>query len=432
MVMVILVIAAVLSMMGAWLLPVFFDLHRAAHVHLAFALGVMPLIMGAMTHFVPVLTRSRAAPRSVEGFAALAWIGGALIVVFFIFTLPEVFRITAAFLGLSASIGLAVWQARRALAALGGAHPGLRWYLAALACLGASLLAVLAMSVWPQQMLALKRLHLHLNLFGFVGLSAVGTMQVLLPTAAGHPDPQVATRLRADLPAALERHGADRAWCRLVAASVLAWVVIVDDSIEPFDACLAYALPHRDFSSTWRGAIVDSGTRWIFHCARDWGAYMAQAGSTPSGVAHLFVFSFLFPLVSGAAGQLFPLWLRPGHQTKWHERARRRLTFAASTRAATVPHCWPAGDSGFQMGELDRPCRSTSICLGDSQFAARDTTELSPKLIVINFIRCYAFSLPDQCIHPAISAARCYDVQPQPQIGSTEKQRGRVSEYCRK
>ena len=51
------------------------------------------------------------------------------------------------------------------------------------------------------------------------------------------------------------------------------------------------------------------------------------------GVAHLFVFSFLFPLVSGAAGHLLPLWLKPGHQTEWHERARSRLTFAAGMRA---------------------------------------------------------------------------------------------------
>jgi hypothetical protein len=45
------------------------------------------------------------------------------------------------------------------------------------------------------------------------------------------------------------------------------------------------------------------------------------------------VFSFLFPLVSGAAGQLLPLWLKPGQQTAWHERARLRLTYASGLRA---------------------------------------------------------------------------------------------------
>ena len=46
MVLVFLVIAAILAMMGAWLLPVVSDLPPAAHIHMAFALGVMPLIMG--------------------------------------------------------------------------------------------------------------------------------------------------------------------------------------------------------------------------------------------------------------------------------------------------------------------------------------------------------------------------------------------------
>jgi hypothetical protein len=332
MVLVFLVMMSVMAMVGAWLLPIVSDLHRAAHVHLAFALGVMPLIMGAMTHFVPVLTRTRAAPRGVEGFAALAWLGGALIVAFFIFTLSEVFRSAAAFLCLSAVVGLAVWQARRAKAALGGAHPSLRWYLAALACLGVSLLAVLAMAVWPQQMLALKRLHLHLNLFGFVGLSAVGTMQVLLPTAAGHPDPQVATRLRADLPAALGgtafiAFGA--AWLPLLSwLGLLLWLIPLNHLVRVWLAryraeifCLHGAVPLLAVALTGFSIALVAG-----------GAHGA-GWLDSTGVAHLFVFSFLFPLVSGAAGQLLPLWFRPGRQTEWHEYARQRLTFAAGARA---------------------------------------------------------------------------------------------------
>ena len=333
MVLVFLVIAAILAMVGAWLLPVVSDLHRAAHVHLAFALGVMPLIMGAMTHFVPVLTRTRAAPRGVAGFAVLAWVGGALIVAFFIFTLPAAFRSAAAVLGLTAAIGLAICQARRARAALGGAHPGVRWYLAALACLGASLLAVLAMAVWPQQMLALKRLHLHLNLFGFVALSAVGTLQVLLPTAAGHPDPQAATRLRADLPAALGGAALialGAAWLPLLSwLGLLLWLIPLSHVMRAWLARYRAAIFRR------HGAVplLAAALAGFFLALAAGGAHGAGwVGST--GVAHLFVFSFLFPLVSGAAGQLLPLWLRPGRQTEWHERARLRLTFAAGIRAA--------------------------------------------------------------------------------------------------
>lgn len=333
MILVFLVLMALLGMAGAWLLPLVADVHRAAHVHLAFALGVMPLIMGAMTHFVPVLTRTRAAPRAVEGYAALAWIGGAMIVAYFIFSLQEIVRSAAALVALSACIGLVAWQVLRAREALGSPHPGVRWYMAALLCLAAGLLAVLAMAVWPQQFLALKRLHLHLNLFGFVGLTAIGTLQVLLPTAAGHPDPHAAQRLRADLRAALSGS--------LLIALGAAWL--------PLLSWLGLAL--------WLVPLVRLLSAWLSHfrvdifCRHGASPLLATAlaGFTISlvaggahgagwldstGVAHLFVFAFLFPLVSGAAGQLLPLWLKPGPQTDWHARARQRLTFASGLRAA--------------------------------------------------------------------------------------------------
>jgi len=332
MVMVLLVVIAVIGMLGAWLLPFTGDWHRAAHIHLAFALGVMPLIMGAMTHFVPVLTRTRAAPRSVEGYAALAWVGGILIAAFFIFSLPDMFRSAAALLALVATVGLAAWQLLRAGDALGGAHPGLRWYVAALVCLSASLLAVLAMSVWPQQFLALKRLHLHLNLFGFVGLTAIGTLQVLLPTAAGHPDPQVANRLRADLHFAflgsvLIAGGA--AWLPLLAwFGLLSWMIPLGRLLH------CWLVRYRAEIFRRHGAVpLLAAALAGFFIALVAGGGHALGWLDPAGVAHLFVFSFLLPLMSGAAGQLLPLWLRPGQQTEWHGRARLRLTFASGTRA---------------------------------------------------------------------------------------------------
>ena len=38
-----------------------------------------------------------------------------------------------------------------------------------------------------------------------------------------------------------------------------------------------------------------------------------------------FVIAFLLPLVSGAAAQLLPTWLRPGAQSAWHHDLRTRL-----------------------------------------------------------------------------------------------------------
>jgi hypothetical protein len=328
-----LVLAAVLGMAGAWLLPLLTDLHRAAHVHLAFALGVMPLIMGAMTHFIPVLTRTRAAPRAVEGYAALAWLGGALVVAFFILVLPGGVRTAAALLALAASGGLGAWQLLRAREALGGAHPGWRWYLAALACLGASLLAVLAIDTWPQQTLALKRLHLHLNLFGFIGLTAIGTLQVLLPTAAGRPDPQAKHRLLADLPAALGG--------TLLIALGAAWLpplswLGLSLWLLPLGRLLrAWLARYRGEMFQRHGATPLLAAALAGYCLALVAGGLHGAGwLDATGVAHLYVFSFLFPLVSGAAGQLLPLWLKPGLQSEWHGGARLHLTFAAGTRAA--------------------------------------------------------------------------------------------------
>ncbi|PWB58834.1 MAG: hypothetical protein C3F18_01730, partial [Nitrosomonadales bacterium] len=145
MLLVLMVMAAILAMAGAMVLPLLTDLHRAAHIHLVFALGVMPLIMGAMIHFVPVLTRSGMAARQVELLAGLAWQAGLLAAAFFAFSLPESVRLFAASLALLAVARLAGWQWMRARAALGSPHPGVYWYLAALLCLAMGLLAVAAM-----------------------------------------------------------------------------------------------------------------------------------------------------------------------------------------------------------------------------------------------------------------------------------------------
>lgn len=335
MILALLVLAALVAMAGAMVLPLVADLQRAAHVHLAFALGVMPLIMGAMMHFVPVLTRSRGAERRVEALALVAWLGGALILAFFVHSLPTVVRGLAAALGLGAASGLAAWQYRRGRAALGGSHPGLRWYLAALACLGASLLAVLAMSLWPQHFLALKRLHLHLNLLGFVGLTAVGTLQVLLPTAAGRPDPDAASRLRADLPAAL-------AGTLLIASGAawlpfLSWLGLALWLIPVGRMALAWIKRYRGEILAWHGAVPLLATALAgFTLALAAGAAHGAGWIDSTGLAHCYVYAFLFPLVSGAAGQLLPLWLKPGRQAPWHELARRRLTYAGAVRAALL------------------------------------------------------------------------------------------------
>ena len=47
--------------------------------------------------------------------------------------------------------------------------------------------------------LSLRLLHLHLNTLGFIGLTAIGTLQVLMPTILAGPDGEASARLRDDL-----------------------------------------------------------------------------------------------------------------------------------------------------------------------------------------------------------------------------------------
>jgi hypothetical protein len=327
-----LVISAILAMAGALLLPLVTDLHRAAHVHLVFALGVMPLIVAAMTHFVPVLTRTGAAARQVKLLAALAWQAGVLAAAFFAFSLPESVRLFAALLALLAAARLAGWQWMRAKAALGSPHPGVLWYLAALVCLMLSLLAVAAMEMWPAQYLAFKRLHLHLNLFGFVGLTAIGTLQVLLPTAAGQPDPGASVRLRSDLPLALagvSLIGLGAAWL-----PPLAWLGLALWLLPLLRLGYSWGQRFRATIFSWHGSPPLLAAAGFGYFAALLAGGLHGAGWMDSASAgHLLAFAFLFPLVSGAAGHLLPLWLRPGRQTEWHDIARQRLSYGGGVRA---------------------------------------------------------------------------------------------------
>lgn len=325
-----LVLVAVASFAGAVALPLLHPLPPAAHVHLALAAGVMPLILGAMTHFVPVLTRSAAPHGGVRLIPPLALAAGAL--AFYSFTASNQAYYFAALAALAAAMAFSVWIARRAAVILGKPHPCLYWYLAAIACLILALAAVAAMALWPEQRLALKRLHLHLNTLGFIGLTAVATLQVLLPTVAGRPDPQAAARLRQDLKWALGG--------TLLVAIGAAW-------LKPL-AWLGAAL--------WAAPLVRLGKAWLalyfleirqshgaapslaaalagFAAALLFGALHGSGILSTTDTAHAFILAFLFPLVTGAVSQLLPTWARPGPQTAWHARTRQRLGAGGGIRA---------------------------------------------------------------------------------------------------
>jgi len=323
---------------------------RAAAAHIAFAIGVMPLIFAAMMHFVPVLTRSRAPEGAMRRMPLAFLAAGALAACAFLHPVWFTPLVHAgAGLAFLAALVMAVWIARRGRAALGAPHPGLYWYLAAALCLLLALAAALAIPALPAQRVALRHFHLHLNTLGFIGLTALGTLAVLLPTAAGRPDPQAARWLRRMLLPAF-------AGVLLTAIGAAAWTPAAYPGVLLLFAPAAY------LGVTWARrfhqeivclhgaapslALALMGLLGMLVISVLHGAADLDGGDAIAG----FLLAFLLPLVTGAASQLLPLWLKPGAQTDWHRHARARLGRYAVLRGQTfviagwlVALGWPHG-----------------------------------------------------------------------------------------
>lgn len=327
-----LAVAALLSLATAGVLLIAGRAVPQPAAHLAFALGVMPLILAAMGYFVPVLTRSGAAGAAAWWPPLLAWMAGALAVFAFAGDFsPALLSLAAAF-GALAALALGLWTLGRARRMFGPRHRGLDWYLAALAFLLLALLAVLLMPLLPAQRNALRLFHLHANLLGFVGLTALGTLQVLLPTCLGQADPDAAVRLRRDLKwaaggtlliaggAALLATPLATAGPPLAILGAVFYAMVVARMLRAWQRRFGKALlqAHGAAPSLAAAALGLAGLLLlgIGHGAGSLPARPAIAG---------FVVAFLLPLVSGAAAHLLPVWLRPGVQGAWHRTLRTRL-----------------------------------------------------------------------------------------------------------
>jgi hypothetical protein len=309
------------------------DPSALAVAHLVFAVGLLPLIFGAITHFVPVLTRSGRAHRAVLRAPLLLQVAGVAAVLHFYGAAGVSVLHGAAGGSLLVALAFSVWLIVRAHRTLGNPHPGWRWYLAAIGLLSCALASVPAMVRWPDAHVQLRLFHLHLNTLGFIGLAAIGTLQVLLPTVLSGPDAEAAWRLRRDL-------------CLFV-GGVLA-VALGAALWLPLALGGAAAL----LSISWR-----LGLAWLrrygLRAIADDGAAVALSVALLGfvllivlGVLHAFrivggrdavpafVAAFLLPLVTGALSQLLPVWRRPGPHTP--ARARMRAALVAGGRLRSL------------------------------------------------------------------------------------------------
>ena len=320
-----LAVAALLSLASAGVLLITGQGAPQLAAHVAFALGVLPLILAAMSYFVPVLTRSGGAGLAAWVPPALAWSGGALAVFAFASDFSPARLTLAAVSGALAALSLGVWALNRARRMFGPRHRGLDWYLAALAFLLAALLTVAAMPLFPAQRNALRLFHLHANLLGFVGITALGTLQVLLPTCMGQADPDAALRLRRDLKwaaigALLIAVGASSLLpaLALLGTALYGWVVV--RMLNAWHSRFGNALLQLHGA----GPSLTAATLGLL-AMLPFGVAHGLGWLAPRPAVTGFVIAFLLPLVSGAAAQLLPVWLRPVTQGGSHQTLRARL-----------------------------------------------------------------------------------------------------------
>jgi hypothetical protein len=317
---------ALLSLQGAAEIPYW-------GVHTVMALGMLPLIFAVMAYFVPVLTRTGAEDKAVMLLPLLALAGGVLALA----GLAGMYAglQTGALLAAASALALLGWMHRRRVLSLGAPHPGLAWYQAALLFLVLGLLAILAGSVWPEHWPWLRRLHLHFNLLGFVGLTAIGTLQVLLPTAGGYLDADAAQRLRVGLKygvAGTLLIGAGAAWLPLLAwLGLLAWML-------PLTALGMATLRQR--GQMRRGAVSALSSALLGYVLVLLSGLLHSLGLlAPRQSVMLFFLLFLLPLVTGAVSYLLPLWWQPGAEQAWTTRVRAWLERGSLTRALIFPAC---------------------------------------------------------------------------------------------
>ena len=154
-----LLISAALALSGAG--------SPVAVAHLAFAVGIVPLIFAAISHFVPVLKRTGDPEKRIRWLPGLAQILGLFVVATLQGWLPRWALHPIVTVYLIFGLIFLHWIITRARRCLGSPHPGWRWYGAAL---GALILALLS----------LANLCFHLAAHGAIALSPLPPLHAAL------------------------------------------------------------------------------------------------------------------------------------------------------------------------------------------------------------------------------------------------------------
>lgn len=300
--------------------------------HIIFAVGVVPLILGAMIYFVPVLTRSKVPSQSIRLLPYIALLGGLLVTAYF--TFPQAVP-AGHYLGsiiiIMTILRIGAWAYYLRIKTIGTPHPCLDWYLAAIFCLFLALCAILAGYFMPSQRAALRLLHLHLNTLGFIGITALATLQVLLPTITQQADANIASRMHQHFKWLVL--GTVIIACGAAWHHNLAWIGMALLAIPIIGIIQSWLPSNSKEIVRLHGAATSLAVALCgYIMALVLGTIHAYylPGINPI-VA--YIIAFLMPLVIGAVSYLLPIWLHPGQQTPWHQAARRHLGFLGGLRA---------------------------------------------------------------------------------------------------
>jgi len=320
-----------------------------AGYHIIFAVGVVPLIFCAMIHFLPVLARSKSPGKFIHMLPVLALIGGVLLTSYLMF--PQKISL-GHYLGAAITIVavgcLGIWTFQVRAKAIDAPHPCLNWYLASMGCLFIALCAILLEYLIPASRGELRLVHIHLNTLGFIGIAALATLQVLLPTIAKRFDPVVATRMHNQLKWVVSG--------TMVIAFSAAWMPNF-----AWIGVLLLAMPLLGILKSWSKLYLKEIFKVNDTASALAVALCGYATALAVGTAHayshpdlnpvaIFIISFLMPLVTGAVSYLLPLWVQPGKQMVWHQKAQKHLGFAGGLRALILLVGGVGVSLGYEMG----------------------------------------------------------------------------------
>ncbi len=317
--------------------------------HIVFAIGIVPLILAAMVYFIPVLAHSKNPGRIIPALPLAALTGGVMVTGHFVS--PGAIwhgQYIAAAIVIMSVASLGYWACRLGRHAIGKPHPCLSWYLAGMACLFMALGAILMIYFLPGQRTALRLFHLHLNTLGFIGITALGTLQVLLPTVTQRPDPAVVMRMLRHLKWVV----AGTVFIAFGAAwqPVIAWAGLAILVIPAFDIARSWVkLYAREIFAPHGAAPALAAALAGYLIVLILGTAHALQHSNLNPVA-AFIIAFLMPLVTGAVSHLLPLWLQPGKQTAWHQVARKNLQFGGGLRGLIFLASGVLAGLGYKIG----------------------------------------------------------------------------------